>query len=56
MQAVQIGRSLNPSRAIQIFADPEDSARRYYNYEERELPEVAQAQLNQGDITIFAPQ
>ena len=55
MQAVQNGGYLNPNRSVQISEGLEASAKRFYVYEEWGLPEGAQDQLNQGDVTILLP-
>ena len=55
MQAAQNGRPLNPNRAVQSFEEIGDSDRRYSNYEESELPDGAQARLNQGEATVLPP-
>ena len=55
MQAVQNGGYLNPNRSVQISEGLEASAKRFYYYEEWGLPEGAQDQLNQGDVTILLP-
>ena len=41
------------NRAVQIFEEISDSARRFYDYEEWGAPEGAQAQLIQGEATIL---
>ena len=55
MQAVQNGGYLNPNRSVQISEGLEASAKRLYYYEVWGLPEGAQDQLNQGDVTILLP-
>ena len=54
-RVVRNGRLLNPNRAVRIFGEINDSTKRYYNFEEWELPEGAQAQLNQGEASILLP-
>ena len=55
MHKVVEARFADPNRGAQIFEEVANPAKRYYSYDEWELPEEAHAKLIKDEATICLP-
>ena len=47
-------RRANPGRALRLYGEIDDTANRYFNYDDKKIPEVARAQVTGGEATIYS--